>query len=156
VEGDLQQYGRSNEAALLGGRDDRPWPFTASAAFADSTGLVATYGFEETSATMAVDTAGLNPGTLNGPTRSASGRLGSALSFDGVNDRVDVADSNSLDVTTGMTLEAWVLPAAGGWWTAILKERPGGVAHAMYASTDTNGPSAEIQADETRPVVPGS
>jgi fibronectin type 3 domain-containing protein len=128
--------------------------FTASAAFADSTGLIAAYGFEETGGTAAVDSAGgLNPGTLNGPTRSASGRFGSALSFDGINDRVDVADSNSLDLTTGMTLEAWVRPAASGWRTALLKEGTGSLAYALYASTDTNRPSTEIQAETRGPAA---
>jgi hypothetical protein len=119
---------------------------TAPAALADTPGLVAAYGFEEPSGTAAVDSAaGLNPGTLSGPTRSASGRFGAALAFDGVNDRVDVADSASLDLTTGMTLEAWVRPDSGGWRTALLKERPGGLAYALYSSTDSNTPSAELR-----------
>ena len=37
-----------------------------------------------------------------------------ALSFNGTNASVSVPDSNSLDLTTGMTLEGWVRPAAGG------------------------------------------
>src|SRR4051794_23666949 len=94
---------------------------TASAALADTSGLVAAYGFEEPGGTTATDSAGLNPGTLNGPTRSAAGRFGAALSFDGVNDRVDVADSNSLDLSTGMTLEAWVQPTALNWRTGVMK-----------------------------------
>ena len=38
-----------------------------------------------------------------------------------------VADNALLRLTTGMTLEAWVWPAAAStdWATAILKERPG-------------------------------
>ena len=32
------------------------------------------------------------------------------MSFDGVDDWVTVADSASLDLTSGMTLEAWVKP----------------------------------------------
>src|SRR2546427_4021508 len=39
---------------------------------------------------------------------------------------VTVADSNSLDLTSGMTVEAWLNPAAiGNWRTAVLKEKSG-------------------------------
>ena len=57
------------------------------------------------------------------PGRSA--RFGQALSFDGVNDRVPIPDANTLDLTTGMTLEAWVKPAALGtaWKTVLFKHR---------------------------------
>ena len=34
-----------------------------------------------------------------------------ALRFDGVNDKVEIADNNSLDLTTAYTLECWVKPA---------------------------------------------
>jgi len=126
----------------------------APAALADPSGLVAAYGFEEASGTTATDSSGsANTGTLAGPARSASGRFGAALSFDGVNDLVNVADLASLDLTVGMTLEAWVRPGGGGWRTALLKERPGGLAYALYSSSDTNRPMAEIAASsggETR------
>ena len=95
----------------------------------------------------AVDSSGsANTGTLAGPTRSASGRFGGALSFDGVNDRVNVNDSASLDLTTAMTLEAWVRPNTLSWRTVLLKERPGGLAYALYSSSDNNRPMAEIAA----------
>ncbi len=52
-----------------------------------------------------------NNGTITGATWSTQGHAGGALSFDGVNDLVSIADANSLDLTIGMTLEAWVRPA---------------------------------------------
>ena len=59
--------------------------------------------------------------------------LGKALTFDGINDWVTVPDSASLDLTTGMTLEAWVKPeAATNWRTVIFKESAGGLAYALY------------------------
>jgi hypothetical protein len=53
-----------------------------------------------------------------------------------------VADANSLDLTNGMTLEAWVRPTViTGWRTVLLKERPGGLAYALYSNADSNRPS---------------
>ncbi len=67
-----------------------------------------------------------NTGTVSGATWTI-GRFGNALSFDGMNDWVTVPDAASLDLTSGMTLEAWVLPTALGaaWRTAIIKEGSG-------------------------------
>jgi hypothetical protein len=72
------------------------------------------------------------------------GRAGGALSFDGLDDWVTVADAASLDLATGMTLEAWVNPAAitGKWRTVLLKEAGGGLAYALYAGEDAGRPSA--------------
>lgn len=111
------------------------------------TGLVAAYGFEEASGTAVTDssTAG-NPGAIGGgAVRSASGKFGRAIDFDGVNDIVSVPDSNSLDLTTGMTLEAWVNPdTVSSWRTAILKERPGEISYSLYANTSSARVQAEI------------
>jgi hypothetical protein len=111
-----------------------------------STGLVGAYGFEEATGASAVDSSPAgNPGTINGPTRSAAGKFGSALTFDGVNDLVTVPDSNSLDLTTGVTLEAWVRPSTvTGWRTALLKEQTNGLVYAIYANTDANRPSGHV------------
>ena len=94
-------------------------PVTASA---DTAGPVAAYGFEETSGTGVVDSSSAgNAGIVAGATRTTAGRFGRALSFDGVDDRVNVNDAASLDLTTGMTLEAWVNPtAAGGAWRTVV------------------------------------
>jgi glucose/arabinose dehydrogenase/PKD repeat protein len=119
-----------------------------------TTGLVGAWGFDEASGTTANDTSGAgNPGTIAGPTRTAGGRYGGALSFDGVNDLVTVADAPSLDLTTGMTLEAWVRPTVGGdWKTVMLKEQPGHLAYALYSSTDTGRPSGHVFAGGDRAV----
>jgi glucose/arabinose dehydrogenase len=102
-------------------------------------GLVLAFGFEETAGTTATDSSSAkNNGTINGATSNASGKFGRALSFDGTNDRVDVPDAASLDLTTGMTLEAWVKPTTNvGWRTAILKER--GTNDLLYALYASNG-----------------
>src|SRR5438034_7600143 len=91
---------------------------------AQASGLVAAYGFEEGSGTQAADASGNGrAGAITGATWTATGRFGSALVFDGVDDWVTVADAAALDLITGMTLEAWVYPTAlGGWRSAVLKE----------------------------------
>ena len=110
--------------------------------------LVAAYPFNEASGTTVRDgtwhEGSGNPGTISGATRTAEGKYGGALSFDGVDDWVTVPDANSFDLTTGMTLEAWVRPtaAASDWTTALLKERPGGLAYALYAADGAGNPPA--------------
>ena len=50
-----------------------------------------------------------------------------------------VPDSSSLDLTTGMTLEAWVKPTAAvnSWRTVVMKENASNYAYGMYAGTGT-------------------
>ena len=68
-------------------------------------------------ATHAVDISSYkNNGTLvNGPVWTSSGRFGSALDFDGSNDYVEAADSDSLDfgTDTDFTIESWVKADSG-------------------------------------------
>ena len=113
-------------------------------------GLVGAYGFDEGTGTTTADQSGSgNAATLGGPTWTTAGKFGNALSFDGVNDLVTIADANSLDLTTGMTLEAWVRPTSLGntWRTALMKEASGSVAYALYANggdAGTKVPTGEI------------
>ena len=110
-------------------------------------GLVAAYGFEEPSGTAVNDASGRgHNGTLSGATRSTSGRFGSALSFDGVNDWVTVPDHNELDLTTGVTMSAWVNPTALGsvYRTVLMKEQPGGLIYTLYAGDGTGKPSGHV------------
>jgi len=75
-------------------------------------GLVAAYGFEESSGSTATDSSGNNnTGTLiNSPIRTASGKFGKALQFNGTSSYVNIPDSPSLNLTTGLTLMAWCYP----------------------------------------------
>ena len=100
-------------------------------------GLVLALGFDEASGATALDASG---GGRHGTIREAvrvAGKSGGALRFDGVNDWVTVPDTtaSTLDLTTGMTIEAWVNPAAlSGWETVVLKERGAGLlSYGLYA-----------------------
>ena len=119
-------------------------------------GLVGAWSFDEASGTTALDSSGAgNAGTLSGPART-TGRYGGGLSFDGVNDWVTVADANSLDLTTGMTLEAWVRPTALGttWRTVVIKEQPANLAYALYAGThNASRPSAHVFTTDDRALL---
>jgi glucose/arabinose dehydrogenase/PKD repeat protein len=106
---------------------------------AGDSGLVAAFGFEEGAGGSVLDGSGRgNGGTISGAVRTAAGRHGAALSFDGVNDWVTVADSASLDLTGGMTVSAWVKSdsAAKAWQTVVMKEAAGSLSYALYASGD--------------------
>jgi len=115
--------------------------YVVSTGPAAALGLVAAFGFEEATGATAINTAnGAFNGTIFQAIRTATGKIGKALSFDGTNDWVTVTDTaaSPLDLTTGMTLEAWVNPAAAsGWETVIMKERgnagEGLLAYALYA-----------------------
>jgi hypothetical protein len=100
-------------------------------------GLVAQFNFDESDPVVVTDLSPAgNNGTITGAVRAA-GIRGNALQFDGVDDWVTVNDSASLDLTTGMTLEAWVKPSAlAGWNTVVLKETGGGLAYSLYANDD--------------------
>ncbi|HRD67655.1 MAG TPA: PKD domain-containing protein [Candidatus Competibacter sp.] len=137
----------------------QPDYIAASAASASAGGLVAAYNFEEASGETVVDVAGKgNHGTIKEAARSVSGKFGRALSFDGVNDWVTVNDSNSLDLTQGMTLAAWVYPTAAlsGWRSVLLKERTGGLTYALYANSDSNQPAASLNIGSDQNLPGGS
>ncbi|HET8754993.1 MAG TPA: LamG-like jellyroll fold domain-containing protein [Solirubrobacteraceae bacterium] len=106
---------------------------------------VAAYDFNVGSGTALADVTGNgHTGTLIGPSWSTAGRTGAALSFDGVNDSVRIDDAGDLDLTTGMTLEAWVRPTAlGSWRTVLFKEQPTHMTYALYASTDNGRPTGQ-------------
>ena len=109
--------------------------------------LVAAYGFSEGSGTTVTDASVYgNTGTINGASWTSQGRFGSALNFNGAGNWVTVNDSEALDLTTGMTLEAWAYPTAatGTWTTIALKEAPPNALAYMMQADPSNHPSAYI------------
>jgi len=94
--------------------------------FADDTGLVGHWDFDPTLAEeengIVGDRSGNgNDGTLSSISKDGilyngaewiDGRYGKAIKFDGINDYVRVADSNSLTLENYLTIEAWFKPGA--------------------------------------------
>jgi hypothetical protein len=58
---------------------------------------------------------------------------------------VTINDSNLLDLTSGLTISAWVFPTtSGGTRTVVLKERSGGLAYSLYANDNTSRPAGNV------------
>jgi hypothetical protein len=123
-----------------------------------NTGLVASYDFNEASGTTVNDAAfgvgtdvannGTFPagtGVVRTPDRSAI--AGGALRLTGTAGSFvtipDPGTTSSLDLTSAMTLEAWVRPdSVAGWMNVILKDSGTagtGVGYALYANSNTDG-----------------
>jgi hypothetical protein len=91
-----------------------------------------------------------NTGTITNAAWSTAGKFGSALRFNGSsNSYVTVNDNSTLDLTDGMTLEAWVNPSKltsidNNWISVISKEnrsnRGNDVVYGLYAGAGTNNP----------------
>jgi outer membrane protein assembly factor BamB len=98
---------------------------TASATTpAGPSGLVAAYAFDEGTGTTVADASGNgHNGTTSNTTWAATGKFGKALQFNGNNSIVTVPNAATLQLSTGMTLEAWVNPSAvsSTWRDVIYK-----------------------------------
>jgi hypothetical protein len=114
-------------------------------------GLVAAYGFNEGSGTTTADASGASQtGTISGgATWTTAGKNGNALSFDGVNDMVTVANTAALNATR-TTVMAWLRPTAlGGWRSAVMKETATGLAYALYADNSASRPAGFVNLGAT-------
>jgi hypothetical protein len=89
----------------------------------ETDGLVGYWNFEEGSGQTVYDRSGNgNSGTLGAstavgkddpvftPGHDSNGPGGTGLQFDGVDDYVEVSDSDSLDVNGNLTITAWIYP----------------------------------------------
>jgi Concanavalin A-like lectin/glucanases superfamily len=87
---------------------------------------IAAYSFDEGSGPTAKDSAGSNDGSISGATWT-TGKYGSALEFDGIDDLVSIPDAADLDLTSTFTLEAWVRPDTATDWSPVIakNENPG-------------------------------
>ena len=109
-----------------------------------ATGLVAAYGFSEGTGTVVQSAVGSFPGTISGAVWT-TGKFGNALAFDGVNDWVTVAGASPFNLTTGMTLQAWVYPTAtGGVREILIKEGTGVDIYNLYARNGQGQPESNV------------
>ena len=87
-------------------------------------GLVAAYSFDEGSGTTISDASGNgNNGTISGTTWTTSGKYGKALVFNGTSTLLNINNSATLQLSSAMTLEAWVNPStvSNVWRDVIYK-----------------------------------
>jgi len=94
----IDEYGKINRAYTLITvlTDDNP---------------VALWNFDQEGGNIVYDSSGNNNQGIIYGAQWTKGISGNALYFDGTNDYVAVNDSDSLDVTTGITIEAWIKPS---------------------------------------------
>ncbi|MHC4500820.1 MAG: LamG-like jellyroll fold domain-containing protein, partial [Planctomycetota bacterium] len=98
--------------------------------WAEDSGLIAHWKFDEGSGTIAYDSAGSNDGIVYGAVWT-SGQIDGALSFDGVNDYVNCGTGPPITGTGNFAVSAWVKTdsAAAG---VILNQRRISSAHGSY------------------------
>lgn len=103
-----------------------------------SNGLVGYWTFDgnDTGEFKTTDKSGnKNHGTLtNGPAKT-EGKLGQALSFDGVNDYVDAGNNSNMRFTSNFSVSLWVNPSTAG---------SGGQVIGKWASDNTKGWAIDV------------
>jgi RHS repeat-associated protein len=100
-------------------------------------GLVARWSLDEGSGAKACDLKGNNHGTVHGA-QWTTGQIEGALSFNGVDDYVDIGNDPSLDLTDDFTIAAWIKTTEGRQWHQIVSR---------YNASDTVGYAFGLNAD---------
>lgn len=119
-------------------------------------GLVAAYGFDEgAGATLHDVTGNGHDGELSGQTW-VPGRFGTALRFN--DNLISIDATEQLDLTTGMTLSAWVnLEGEEADWPAVvMKESPGSLSYGLWAGWVGLAPSVLIDVGSVEELSGGS
>jgi hypothetical protein len=83
-------------------------------------GPIAYWKFDEADGTIAYDSVGNNHGNVHG-THWTTGKVNSALSFDGNNDFVRSQENPALNNLNAITLQAWIRPRRDGHWHILDK-----------------------------------
>ena len=124
-------------ALVLGG-----FNFVGNARADMSTGLVGYWAFNEGSGTSAADSSGNgNTGAITSGTWSASGKIGSALDFNGTTSKVNAGSAAVLDNLANFTYSAWVNPRTLGEsiFAGIIVEKAGGLGFKKLTLSDSSG-----------------
>ena len=154
--GSYSFFVRCQDAAANANPNDFTIAF--SVASAPGAGLVAAYGFNEGTGTTITDGSGNgHTGTIAGAAWTTQGRFGNALSFDGVNDWVTVTSTALLNLSTAMTLEAWVFPTTtSGVRDILIKEGTGADIYNLYARNWRGQPEANVLVGGTNRTAEGA
>ena len=88
-----------------------------------------------------------NHGTVYGATYT-TGKAGNALNFDGIDDYVNISDSNSLDITNFITIEAWINPFSWSSTFPRIVSKEASTSAAPYAlELNSSGKSVDLCLD---------
>jgi predicted outer membrane repeat protein len=85
-------------------------------------GLISHWAFDEGSGSTAYDSFGDNDGNLMGAPNWTTGQVDGALSFDGVDDYVEVPDAPSLDGMDALTITAWIKTDSSGDYMGVVSK----------------------------------
>ena len=114
--------------------------------------------FNEGAGTSVGDASGNgHTGAISGAAWTPLGRFGGALTFNGGNGWMTVNATSLLSLTTGMTLEAWILPSSTtGVRDVIIKEGAGVDIYNLYARNWRGRPEANVLVAGTNRVAEGT
>ena len=108
---------------------------------AKGTSSVAYWRMDENAGTIAYDdTVNNNDLVISGASWTTSGKFGNVLSFDGVNDQATTSNSTSLNITSDLSISAWVKAANFATTTSqwILYKDSGSAGYAFGFASTTN------------------
>jgi fibronectin type 3 domain-containing protein len=98
--------------------------------------LDAAYGFGEGSGTTTTDASGNgNTGTIVGATWTTAGKHGTALSFDGTSNYVDLGNATSLNTTGSLTVSAWIKASSFPFDDAAIVSKRDNTEHGFQLDT---------------------
>jgi hypothetical protein len=115
-------------------------------------GAISYWRFDEGSGTTVSDSVDGNPGAIDGETW-ATGKVGNALSFDGIDDDVEIPSSDNLIFgTNDFTIMAWIYPTAfngASGLNAIITKHTGDEGSWLFrVATDDDGrPKLNFETD---------
>ena len=108
-------------------------------------GPVAAWSFDDGAGPLARASVGALDGAITGATWTTQARHGKALAFNGVDNVVTVASASALNLSAGMTIEAWVYPTTlTGARSVSVKEGLNDLAYGLYASDLASRPQGVV------------
>lgn len=104
-----------------------------------NSGLIGWWRMDEALGTSTLDASasGVSGTLTNGPVRT-TGKIGNALSFDGIDDYVNLGTNASINPSGPITLTAWIN-------TNILTNGPSGIGRSIIFNGDGNGQNYELE-----------